>query len=450
MDTKHTNIKKMKNILLLITIVLSVNLSAQDFDRQKMDSLFQLIESNQKAMGSISIYENGKETYHKAFGFASKEDNIRATDKTKYRIGSVSKTFTASIILKLIEEGKLSLTTELSEFYPEIKNAQKITIEQLLKHRSGIFNFTSAEDYTSWMEHPISKDDLIKKIAANGSVFEPNDKFEYSNSNFVLLSFIAEKIENKDFPQLIQEKVCKTCDLLNTYYGSKISTANNEAKSYTKSSDWQLATESDMSIPQGAGAIISTPNDLNEFLNCLFSYKIVSEQTVKAMMEIEDGYGLGMFQVPFYDKKAFGHNGAIDGFQSNAYYFPVEDVSVAFIANGLAMPINDIMIGALSIYFGKEYTLPEFKETAALILQSGDLDKYLGVYSSPDFPLKVTITKKENVLVGQATGQPSFPLEAYETDKFKFDQAGLKLEFIPADNKMMLRQGGGEFELKRE
>ena len=440
----------MKNILLLITIVLSANLSAQDFDKQKLDSFFKLIESNQKGMGSISIFENGKETYHNAFGFASKEDNKMATDKTKYRIGSVSKTFTASIILKLIEEGKLSLTTKLSDFYPKIKNAQIITIEQLLKHRSGIFNFTSAEGFTSWMEDPISKDDLVNKIAANGSIFEPNDKFEYSNSNYVLLSFIAEKIQNKVFPQLIKEMVCKPCNLQNTYYGSKISTANNEAKSYTKSNDWQLATESDMSIPQGAGAIVSTPNDLNEFLNCLFSYKIVSEQTVKAMMEIEDGYGLGMFQVPFYDKKAFGHNGAIDSFQSNAYYFTVEDVSVTFMANGLAMPINDIMIGALSIYFGKDYTLPEFKETAAIILKSGDLDKYLGVYSSPNFPLKVTITKKENVLVGQATGQPSFPLEAYETDKFQFSQAGLNLEFIPRDNKMILIQGGGEFELIKE
>ena len=177
----------MKNIILLFTIVLCANLSAQDFDQQKLDSLFQLIESNQKAMGSISIFENGKETYHNAFGFASKEENLRANDRTKYRIGSISKTFTATIIMNLVEEGKLSLTTKLSGFYPEIKNAQIITVEQLLKHRSGIFNFTSAEDFTSWMEQPISKEGLVKKIVANGSVFEPNEKFEYSNSNYVLL-----------------------------------------------------------------------------------------------------------------------------------------------------------------------------------------------------------------------------------------------------------------------
>lgn len=440
----------MKNILLLITIVLSANLSAQDFDKQKMDSFFQLIQANQKAMGSISFFENGKETYNNAFGFVSVGDNLKPTEKTKYRVGSISKTFTATIIMKLIEEGKLSLTTKLSEFYPEIKHAEKITIEQLLKHRSGIFNFTSAEDFTTWMELPISKEELVKKIVANGSVFEPNEKFEYSNSNYVLLTFIAEKVAKKDFPELIKEMVCKPCELQNTYYGSKIKTTNNEARSYTKSSEWQLATESDMSIPQGAGAIVSTPTDLNTFLNCLFNHKILSEKTVNSMMEIQDGYGLGIFQVPFYDKKAFGHNGAIDGFQSNAYYFPMENVSVAFLANGLAMPINDIMIGALSIYFGKEYSLPDFTATTALSLKSEDLDTYLGVYSSTGFPLKVTISKKENVLIGQATGQPSFPLEAYEVDKFQFTQAGLKLEFIPKDDKMILRQGGGEYELTKE
>ena len=440
----------MKKVIFLISIFIGFSLFAQNFDEQKMDSLFMLIESNQRGMGSISIFENGEETYQNAFGFASIEDNVEATKKTKYRIGSISKTFTASIILKLIEEGKLSLTNKLSEFYPEIKNAQSITIEQLLKHRSGIFNFTSAEDFQSWMEKPISKEDLVTKIVANGSVFEPGEKFEYSNSNYVLLSFIAEKIENKDFAQLIEERVCQPCALENTYYGSAISVKNNEARSYTKSNDWKLATESDMSIPQGAGAIVSTPTDLNKFLNCLFGAHIVTEKTVKTMMEIEDGYGLGIFQVPFYDKKAFGHNGAIDGFQSNAYYFPNENVSIAFTTNGLGMAINDIMIGALSIYFGKEYALPEFEETPTLHLKSEDLDQYLGVYSSPSFPLKVMITKEENVLIGQATGQSSFPLEAYETDKFKFEQAGLKLEFLPEKKIMILRQAGGEHELTKE
>ncbi|MGB5608666.1 serine hydrolase domain-containing protein [Eudoraea sp.] len=413
-----------------------------------MDKLFSLIESKQKGMGSISIFEKGEEMYQNSFGYASIEENIKAINKTKYRIGSISKTFTAAIIMSLIENGKLSLTAPLADFFPEIKNSSNITIAHLLKHRSGIFNFTSSEDYPSWMEQSISKEELVKRIVANGSSFEPNEKFEYSNSNYVLLSFIAEKIENKEYEEIIKETICKPCSLVNTYYGSDIIVKNNEAKSYTNTSDWKLATETDMSVPVGAGAIVSNPTELNQFLNCLFDYKIVSEQAVNSMIKIEDGYGMGIFQAPFYDKKAYGHNGGIDGFQSNAFYFPEEKVSVAYTSNGVVMPMNDILIGALSIYFGKEYALPEFNPP--LDLKPEELDTYLGIYSSPDFPLKITISKEKNKLIGQATGQSSFPLEAYEPSKFKFDQAGLKMEFKPDDNKMILRQGGGEFELKKE
>ena len=112
------------------------------------------------------------------------------------------------------------------------------------------------------------------------------------------------------------------------------------------------------------------------------------------------------------------------------------------------MPMNDILIGALSIYFGKDYTLPDFKPS--LELKGEDLDQYLGVYSSSSFPLKITISKKDNVLIGQATGQSSFPLEAFELHKFRFDQAMLKLEFILDENKMILKQAGGEFEFTKE
>ena len=166
------------------------------------------------------------------------------------------------------------------------------------------------------------------------------------------------------------------------------------------------------------------------------------------MKKMVDNIGMGLFQIPFYDKKAFGHNGGIDGFRSNTAYFPSDKVSIAFTSNAMAMNMNDMLLGALSIFFGKEYALPEFK--LALELSTTDLDIYLGTYSSPDFPLKVTITKNDNILTGQASGQSSFPLEAYEPDKFRFDQAGLKLEFLPKENEMILKQGDSEHILTKE
>ncbi|SHN15920.1 CubicO group peptidase, beta-lactamase class C family [Cyclobacterium lianum] len=419
-----------------------------DYDKAKMDSLFSLIEENQKGMGSLSIFRDGEEVYQRAFGYADVQGNIKATPDTKYRIGSISKLFTATLILKLIDEGKLRLETPLAEFFPSLKNAEKITVEHLLRHRSGIFNITSAPDYQDWMEEPKSRKEMLDIIASHDTTFEPDTKAAYSNTNYILLAFIVEEIEKTAFSEVLKDRITEPLGLENTYYGGKIQSENKEAHSYQPGAPWKKATETDMSIPGGAGAIVSTPTDLNTFFHALFSDELLSENSFRQMTRIVDNFGMGLFQIPFYDKTALGHNGGIDGFQSNAAYFPEEKVAIAYTSNGVILPINDILIGALSIYFDKPYALPEFKE--GLKLSSEELDAYLGTYSSPDFPLKLTITKDEQTLIGQATGQPSFPLEAYDTHVFTFIQAGLTLEFDPDSDTMILIQGAGKFKLSRE
>ena len=438
----------MKLWFLVLAFIFSTYAHCQEFNRNKMDSLFSLIDSHDKGMGSISIFADAKKVYENAIGYANIEQKIPATPRTKYRIGSISKTFTANIIMQLVAENKLPLDTKLAAFFPEVPNADKITIEQLLRHKSGIFNFTNDQNYQGYLGQPLTREQMLEKISVYESVFEPGQKTEYSNSNYVLLSLIAEKIEHKEFADILVDRICTPCGLDDTYYGMAISEAREEARSYTWNKTWQDATETDMSIPMGAGALVSNPNDLNRFLNCLFTQNLVSETTLKQMMNMENGMGIGMFQVPFYEKRGFGHNGGIDGFQTAAYFFPEEKVAISYFSNGVVMGVNDILIGALSIYFGRNYELPGFPP--ALELSAEDLDPYLGVYSSSTFPLKITITKQGNSLIGQATGQPTFPLEAFEPNKFRFEAAGLKLEFKPADNKMILNQGGGEFELNRE
>src|SRR5690606_39134339 len=119
-----------------------------------LDSLFPHIEANDKNMGSDSVYKDSKEIYRKSIGFASIEQNAKANAETKYRIGSISKTFTAAIIMQLADQGRLTLDTRLEKFFPRIPNAEKITIGHLLRHESGLFNFTASPDYLRWMVNP--------------------------------------------------------------------------------------------------------------------------------------------------------------------------------------------------------------------------------------------------------------------------------------------------------
>lgn len=436
------------NILLLALLLGLTSLNAQTFDKAKMDSLFWLIENNEKGMGSVSLFQDGEEVYQKSYGYADVESKVKANSTTKYRIGSISKTFTATIIMKLIEDEKLSLYSTLDQFYPQIQNSDKITIKHLLQHRSGIANYTSVSDFFQWNTEKQTKKELINRIVSGGVTFNPNEKFEYSNSNYVLLTYIAENVSEKSFSELLNNIIVVPCHLKNTYIGSKINPDKNEAFSYEKLYEWKKMKETDVSNFLGAGFITSTPNDINTFLDNLFSYKIVNEESLKEMTTVIDNFGLGLMKVPFYNMVGFGHTGGTDGFHSNAFYFPEASVSVTILENGLAYPLNDIIIGVLSIFFDKEYQLPVFSEP--VILKSKELNKYLGVYSSPTFPLKITITKKDNILICQATGQPSFPLECFAKDKFRYDPAKLELEFIPKKKKMILKQFGATFELTKE
>lgn len=419
---------------------------SQDIDKTKLDSYFNALETNDKFMGNIAVLKDGKIIYVKSIGYVNIEDKIKSNEQTKYRIGSISKTFTTVLIFKAVEENKLDLNQTIKKYFPAIKNSEKITIKNLLNHRSGIHNFTDDKDYLTWNTQPKTEKEMVELIAKAGIDFEPNTKSSYSNSNFVLLTYILEKTFKNSYSKILAKYITQPIGLANTYFGGKINTSNNECKSYKYTENWKQEPETDMSIPLGAGGIVSTASDLVKFSDALFNGKLLKAENVELMKSVIDLYGLGLFQIPFYDKLGYGHTGGIDGFSSVFSNFE-SNVSYALVSNGTNMNNNDISIAVLSAIYSKPYNIPDFKSYE---LTSQDLDKYLGVYSSTQIPLKITITKDNKTLFAQATGQSSFPLQATEMDKFKFDQAGIVLEFKPTEKTMILKQGGGQFTFKIE
>jgi len=433
--------KKKITIALLFGLVAGTTF-AQNLNIAKLDSLFQILETKDKFMGSIAVSENGKLLYTKSIGKDDVETNKHSTIATKYRIGSISKMFTSCLIFKAIEENKLNLNQTIDIYFPTIENAKKITIGNLLNHRSGIHNFTNNEDYLKYNTQPKSEKEMVEIISKGKSEFEPDSKGDYSNSNYVLLSYILEKTYKKPYKEILNTKIVKPLGLKNTYFGGKTNIQNNECYSYNFTTKWEKETETDMSIPLGAGAVVSNPTDLVVFINNLFSNKIISEKSFEQMKTIKDNYGMGIFQVPFYDKKGYGHTGGIDGFSSVVSYFPDNKLSVALTSNGRIYSNNDIMIATLSCYYSKPFKIPTFE---IINLNTEDLDIYLGEYSSADIPLKITITKDNLKLFAQATGQSAFPLDPTEKDKFEFMAAGIKMEFKSSENQMILNQGGKKF-----
>jgi D-alanyl-D-alanine carboxypeptidase len=428
-----------RTILFLITFVFLIKISfAQTFNKAKMDSLFDALAANNKAMMSIAITQKGKPVYSRAIGYSwYGPTKTQANIKTKYRIGSISKVFTATMIFQLIEAGKLELNTPLAKFYPQLPNADKITIAHMLNHSSGLHSFTGDSDFPSWLSQKQTQAQMLAKINVKPD-FEPGAKHQYSNPNFILLGYIVEKLDNRPYAVSLKERITGKIGLKDTYYGGKINAANNEANSYTWQGEWKPEVETDMSIPAGAGALVATPNDLVKFFQALFAGKLVSQASLTHMRAINDGFGMNLFPYNFGGRKALGHTGGIDGFKSHAIYFPDEEVAIAYVANGINTSLGSMLNGAASIFFNQPYTIPSFK---TLTLKTEELDQYLGEYASTQMPLKISVTKKGAVLFGQVTGQQPFVLDATGTHKFKIDAVGAVLTFDPTNNQMTLKQG---------
>lgn len=430
----------LKKLLFLSAIGISSAAFSQQNVKEKLGNYFDSLFVHHKVMGSFAIVENNRPTFIKVVGFSDIEKQQKASVDTQYRIGSISKTFTAVLIMKAVEEKKISLEKKLSDFYPEIPNANKITIENLLQHRTGIHNLTNEAEYWQYNTKPQTESSLVNIIKKYNSDFEPGSKHEYSNSNYILLGFILEKIYKKSYAELIKAKIAKPLKLTLTEVGGKIDTPKNQAKSYQYANGkYEVSSETDMSIPIGAGNIISTPRDLLSFILGLEQGKLIKKESLEKMKNFVDNYGYGLVKVPFDTYWGFGHTGGIDKFGSALFYFPDLKVAVAFSTNQSDMDTNEISIKMVETAIGKDFEMPSFK---TLGVPENELQKYVGTYSSKDIPLKINIFIKDRKLMAQATSQGAFPLEATSNTRFKFDTAGIVIEFYPAKNQFIITQGG--------
>ncbi len=435
----------MKKLALILALTYSLFTVAQD-RFTKMDSLLTYLNKNDKFMGSLCIREGENVVFNKAYGFADVDKNIAADRMTKYKIGSVTKTFTALMIMQLIEEKKLNLQTKLNRFYPKITNAEKITIYDLLHHRTGIVDYINGDSITAKNIYRFhSKEEMIQKITDYKPLFEPGTKHEYSNSNYNLLGYIIETLTKKSYAENIQTRIVKKANLLNTYFPQgKIETSIGESYSYLfNGTKWEKVEEWENSIAYSAGAIISTPADLTRFMYALFDGKLVKPSSLEQMKEIKEGYGKALMQFPFGERRFYGHTGGIENFRAVVGYYPTEKLGISLIVNGDNFNRNDIMIGVLSIYYKMPFPFPKFNK-----IEASELVKFTGTYSSKELPLKMTISEKNGELLAQATGQSAFPLTFKEEKTFIFAPAGIEMIF--GENSFVLKQGGMSFNFSKE
>jgi CubicO group peptidase (beta-lactamase class C family) len=437
-------------IKILTAIVLTLSLSAVGYaqlpDKAKLDQFFDRLAEKNKAMGNLVITKGDEVVYSRSIGYGqiNGAEKKPLTAASRFRIGSITKMFTTAMIFQLIEERKLKVGDTLSKFLPQIPNAGKITIAQILAHRSGIPNVRRGRDGESNVNTiPITKEEMLALIVKGTPDFEPGTKHQYSNSGYLVLGLILEKLTGKSYGEALAERITSKIGLKDTYTATgNIDVSKNEALTYMQfGGDWKQMPETHPSMLFSAGSIVSTPADLARFIQALFDGKIVSKESVDQMKTIRDGDGMGMEPFTFAGKTFYGHTGGADNYGAWLAYLPEEKLAVAYTTNAKVYPVAKIVSGVVDIYYDKPFTIPALESVS---VSTQILDQYVGVYSTPEAPVKFTISREGPTLFLLPPGeQRPAPLEAMADNKFQIEGA-VVIEFDTAKNQMTVKRRGGE------
>ena len=420
--------KLYKIITIIITLFSLQNSTAQS--QKKLNTYISLLNDNNRAMGGVTISRDNNVAYENYFGFSNIETKLDINKQTLFRIGSVTKMFTAVICFQLIEENKLKLEDTLEAFFPQATNASKITIANLLSHRSGIMDYTKDSEFMKNYTKHIDNEKLIKKITSYPSNFQSGSTAEYSNSNYILLGKIIELVSNTSYEEQLKNRIIKKLGLKRTFYAKPIEKEKNEAKSYYRNNEnWESYSDTNPSYSATAGAIVSTSRDLNLFIGALKNYQLISNKSLKVMNTITDGLGSGMFQTQFGSRVSKGHSGLIDGFNSFTGYFEKDNVTISLTLNGTVDNSFEILSSIIKIYFKEPFTMPNYSiKHAELTLD--ELNNYLGTFISKTAPFELTLTQEGGQLMGQAShGSSKILLTTNNKNLFENKDMGIKIIF---------------------
>jgi D-alanyl-D-alanine carboxypeptidase len=406
-------------------------------------SYLDALEAHRRWSGSVAITRNGVVEVQDSAGSLDGTGAAPIGPDTRLWIGSITKTFTAVVVMQLIEQGKLTLDSPLSTWFPTIPGADRVTIDHLLAHRSGLRSVTSDDDYLAWLDHPVTHEEIVARIASYEPVFEPGARAEYSNSGYILLGYIIEAVEGRPYGDVVRERILEPVGMPRTRYAEPIDVTRDEARSFEwDGRGWAPSTETHPTVPGAAGALVSTPAELCAFAEALFEGRLVSAASLAAMQELREQVGRGLFRFPFHDRHAWGHTGAIDGFSSQLAWFPEDRLCAALIGSAADTPTNDVAIAALTLAFGLPFEMPPVADVA---VAEADLQRWVGRYTSSDLPLEVEVRLDGGVLFAQATGQAAFPLRPESPTEFTFERAGIRFVFdVGADGQVGFRLVQGD------
>ena len=346
---------------------------------------------------------------------------------------------------QLIETQQLRLTDKISRFFPDLPNANKITIAQLLGHRSGLASFTTHTEYDSWKEQPKTHAELLTMIKNQKPDFEPGAKADYNNSNYLLLSYILEQLYQKSYKAIVTEKIIQPLGLEHTYYGDQVGFQAQEAISYKYFNNrWKEDRAAYLDNFSGAGALLSTPADLCQFMISLFSGRLLRQPSLDTMKQMQDGYGKGLFPYGDTSYPGFGHNGKTEGFGASLQYYPQSHLAIAYCTNGEVYPKAKILNHVLKACLGMADTIPTFKP---IKLATSQLEGFTGRYGASS-GMEIVSRLETGKLLLSLKGQ-DFELTPIATNEFWNKAYGFFFRFAKVGKQLLITDVEDEYELTK-
>ena len=440
--------------ILLSAVSLAQNNTVQTKDDvPRMEQIVQFYVP-QRFMGTVLVARDGNVILSKGYGSANLEWEIPNAPNTKFRLGSITKQFTAASILLLEERGKLKTDDLVKKYIPDAPAAwDKITIFHLLTHTSGIPSFTSFPEYRSRQAAPITPEKLVEWFHDKPLDFQPGEKWSYSNSGYALLGYLIEKISGQTYSDFLQQNIFTPLGMKDSGYDSNSAMIPRRAAGYGRDGDKVVNSDFiNMTVPFSAGALYSTTEDLLRWEQGLFGGKVLNAASLAKMTTpFKNNYAFGLNVSAVRGHKLIEHGGGIEGFQTDMAYYPEDKLEVVVLSNLAAGAPPEIATGLAQVAHGETVVLPSEKKEIAVA--PAILAAYVGTYEiAPTFSIVVTL--EDGHLMSQPTNQRKVELFAASESRFFLKVVDAEVEFVKNEKgevtHLVLHQNGRDLEGTRK
>lgn len=392
--------------ILLLTALSVTGLSAQTRLEKDLNTYLDVIAIKKSFSGEVLVAKGDQVIFRKALGHTTLDNLGLLTAAETYRIASVTKTFTGTLVAMAEEQGFLNYHDSIGKYIPELaKPAAGLTIHQLLTHTSGLPHNEGIENYwTEKSKKEMSVDQVISEINKLKPLFEPGAEMKYSSPGYYLLGVLIEQVYEKTYQQVLQNKILQPLSMV----GSGADEPDKLVNSFHLLQEKRLpAPYRNYSMLKGAGDIYSTADDLFKWGRSFFSGGLLRENGLKTVLNPQLPYAYGWF-VDVEGPLRFYHGGGTWGFSTYLAIYPEDEISIIVLSNVSSLPMKAIGVDIEKMVYDMPFEMPIVQE--AIAIKEDVLDRYSGTYLSETSEMRLEVKRRGEALFAQIGGSPAFQI----------------------------------------